>query len=70
MSAFLLHKWVIKKIDQIQCRFLWHGHKETQINAKPMHVTNWALVTRARRLGGLGVRDLQHTNVAFLLKWM
>jgi hypothetical protein len=26
MLVFLLSKWVIKEIDKIRRRFLWHGH--------------------------------------------
>jgi hypothetical protein len=38
-------------------------------NSKPIHLVNWALVTRSKSLGGLGVRDLERTNMAVLIKW-
>ena len=30
MSTFMLPKWLIRKIDKIRRKFLWHGHKENQ----------------------------------------
>jgi hypothetical protein len=31
MSAFILPRWVIVKLDKIRRRFLWHGHRELQV---------------------------------------
>jgi hypothetical protein len=35
MSVFLLSKWLVKRIDAIRRRFLWHGHKENQREKTP-----------------------------------
>jgi hypothetical protein len=69
LSSFLLPKGVIKKIDQI-CHFLWHGHKESQENSMPIHLANWGLVTRSKKLGRMGIRDMSHVNSSLLVKWM
>jgi hypothetical protein len=68
MSAFLLPKWVIRKIDQIHYRFLWHGHKDMQDNKRPIYLANWKLITKPKKLGGLGIRDIEAANQALLLK--
>jgi hypothetical protein len=57
-------------MDRIRSRFLWHGHKEVQINSKPMHLVNWTTVLMPREAGGLGIRDLRLTNKALMMKWM
>jgi hypothetical protein len=50
MSIFRLPKWVISKLDKIRRRFLWHGHKESQEESKPIHLASWKLVTRNKQL--------------------
>jgi hypothetical protein len=68
MSVFLLSKWVIKEIDKIRRRFLWHGHKEELQDKKPMCLVNWRVVTMSRSFGGLGVRDLSIMNQSLIAK--
>jgi hypothetical protein len=68
MTAFLLPKWVLRSIDKIRRRFLWHGHKEGQLQKRPMYLASWQLVTRPKQLGGLGVRDMESMNKALLMK--
>jgi Reverse transcriptase (RNA-dependent DNA polymerase) len=70
MSVFLLPKWVIKEIDKIRRRFLWHGHKEELQDKKPMCLVNWRVVTMSRSFGGLGVRDLSIMNQSLIAKWV
>jgi hypothetical protein len=36
---------------------------------KKIHLANWQLVCRPKKLGGLGVIDLKIMNQALLLKW-
>jgi hypothetical protein len=68
MSLYLLPKWVIKAIDNIRRRFLWHGHKSD--DKKPMCLVNWGIVTMSKQNGGLGIRDLHIMNQSLLVKWM
>jgi Reverse transcriptase (RNA-dependent DNA polymerase) len=68
MSLYLLPKWVIKAIDNIRRRFMWHRHKSD--DKKPMCLVNWGIVTMSKQNGGLGIRDLHIMNQSFLAKWM
>jgi zinc-binding in reverse transcriptase len=68
MSLYLLPKWVIKAIDNIRRRFLWHGHKCD--DKKPMCLINWGIMTMSKHNGGLGIRDLHVMNQSLLAKWM
>jgi hypothetical protein len=70
MSAFVLPKWVIARLDKIRRCFLWHGHKETLGQSRPIHLANWSVVTRSKEMEGLGIRDLEKMNSALMLKWM
>jgi hypothetical protein len=70
MSVFFLPKRVISRLDKIRRRFLWHGHKESQGQSRPVHLVNWPVAIRNKELGGLGIRDLEKTNCALMFKWM
>jgi hypothetical protein len=70
MSIFLLPKWVTRRLDLIRRSFLWHGHKQIHGSKKRIPLTSWALLTRTKELGGLGVRDLEQMNKSLLIKWM
>jgi uncharacterized protein YqhQ len=43
MLLFLLSKWIIKMIDNIRRRFVWHGHKID--DKKSMCLVSWNIVT-------------------------
>lgn len=68
MQTFLLPKWVIKRIDKIRRRFLWHGHKGQDM--RYISLVTWELVTKPKKLGGLGVLNLTTMNRALLSKVM
>jgi Reverse transcriptase (RNA-dependent DNA polymerase) len=70
MSVFVLPKWVIMRLEKIQRRFLWHGHKEKQGQTRPVYLASWLMVTRSKRQGALGVRDLTLANHSLMIKWM
>jgi hypothetical protein len=70
MSCFMLSKWVIKRIDKIHRRFLWHGHKEPLNQSNSIFLAHRELVTRSKELGGLGIRDLHITNTSLMIIWM
>jgi hypothetical protein len=67
MSTFRLPKWVIKEIDKIRKRFLWHVHKE-QTQHKYMNPVSWDMIIRLKHMGGLGVLDLDIMNQALMAK--
>lgn len=68
MQTFMMPKWVIKQIDKVRRRFLWHGHKEQ--NARFMSLASWELVIKTKQQGGLGVKNLLTFNRALLAKIM
>jgi Reverse transcriptase (RNA-dependent DNA polymerase) len=51
MSTFFLPKWVIKEIDKIRRKFLWHGHKEHTAN-QSMNLVSWGIVIKSKHMGG------------------
>lgn len=68
MQVFLLPKWVINKIDQSRRKFLWHGHKVQVEGKRYMSLASWELVTKSKKMGGLGVKNLHTMNKALMAK--
>lgn len=67
LTVFALKKWVIKRIDNIRRGFLWKGSEDT----KGGHcLVRWAKVQKSKRLGGLGVLDLELFGRALRLRWL
>lgn len=64
---FVLPKCVLKQITQTLKNFLWKGNESNSKGAK----VAWSKVSRAKREGGLGFRDLVEWNKAlnFKLIW-
>jgi hypothetical protein len=70
MSAFMLSKWVIRRLYQIRHHFLWQGHKTMQKSNRAIRLISWRIVARSKALGDLEVRDLEQMNKLLMLKWM
>ena len=68
MSIFRLSSGVRKRLEQLMRRFFWHGSRPEKTQAVPL--VAWETVCRPIKQGGLGVRQLQHTNTALLAKWV
>ena len=68
MSIFRLPCGVRKGLEQLMRRFFWCGSRPEETRAVPLVV--WETVCRPIEQGGLGVRQLQHTNTALLAKWV
>lgn len=66
MMVLKLPKWVIRQIDKIRRKFLWHGVGE---NSGKMNMANWELVCKPKIYCGLGVVDLVAFNKDLLMKW-
>jgi hypothetical protein len=66
MSMYLLHKTVVKKIDIVRKRFFRQGGA----NKRKYHLVKWAvIITKPKKKGGLGVKDLRKMNISLLCKW-
>jgi hypothetical protein len=70
MSAFMLSKWVIRRLYQIRHHFLWQGHKTMQKSNRAIRLVSCRIVARSKALGDLEVRDLEQMNKLLMLKWM
>ena len=68
MSIFRLPCGVRKRLEQLMRRFFWCGSRAEETRAVPL--VAWETVCRPIEQGGLGVRQLQHTNTALLAKWV
>jgi mannosylglycoprotein endo-beta-mannosidase len=66
MTSFPLSKWAIKRIDRIRRDFLWKGKDDPRRGNCPV---NWVRACRAKKLGGLGIKDLSCFNRALRLRW-
>jgi mannosylglycoprotein endo-beta-mannosidase len=65
MTSFPLSKWVIKRIDRIRRNFLWKGKDNPRTGHCPV---NWIKVCKAKKLGGLGTKDLLCFNRVLRLR--
>jgi mannosylglycoprotein endo-beta-mannosidase len=67
LTAFTPKMWFIKRVDKIIRGFLWKGDE----NASGGHnLVRWANVKRPKKLGGLGVLDLDLFSCALRLRWL
>lgn len=63
-STFILPKECIRRINSICGHFLWQGNLEGVHNAR----VSWEMVTKTKKEGGLGIKDLEIWNKACCLK--
>lgn len=67
MTLFQLPKGVADEMVKIQRRFLWAGECDKK---RVMCLVKWEWVEMPKQMGGLGVGNLLHKNMALLIKWM
>jgi hypothetical protein len=75
LSAILVHTaiavclspWAIATIDRLRRAFIWSGRDE--VGGGQCKVA-WAVVTRPKELGGLGVSNLWCAGVALRARWV
>jgi hypothetical protein len=61
MTSNALSKWAVKKIDKIRRNFLYKGDG---LGGRPHCPVNWSGTCRDKRLGGLGIKNLEFFNRA------
>jgi hypothetical protein len=66
MTVFPLSKWAIKQIDKIMRNFLWTGSEKARGGNS---LVNWKRIQRPRKLGGLGILELNKFNQALRVRW-
>lgn len=66
MSLFPIPKGVLEKIIKIQRKFMWCGSTEK----RGMTLVSWRMLEFPKDLGGLGIGNLLHRNIALLFKWI
>lgn len=69
LTVFKLPKWTEKEIDRYRRSFLWR--RRDPENVKGGHcLVKWKHCTRPRKLGGLGIKNLDHFGRALRLRWL
>lgn len=64
MQTTPLPAGVIKRIERITRDFIWGATNES----RKCNLVAWDVVTRDKEHGGLGIKKLEHMNLAFLAK--
>ena len=67
LSLYKMPVRIRMRIDQLRRRFLWFGGTSVR---KKYALISWTRVCRSKKLGGLGVHDLQRMSKALLAKWL
>jgi hypothetical protein len=65
MSKLKLPSSVVRQIDKYRKHCMWRG---ADLNARKPPMAAWSLATRPKKMGGLGIINLQTQNDALLLK--
>jgi hypothetical protein len=69
LTVYKLPHWAEKEIDRFQHSFLWKGQDPDRV--KEGHcLVKWKTCTRPRKLGGLGIKDLDRFGRALRLRWL
>lgn len=66
MSVCKLPVWVIEEIDKTRRNFFWKGGAQ---NERKIHLANWPMLCKPKKMGGMGILDLRIFNKAILSKW-
>jgi hypothetical protein len=58
ITMFKMPKWGLNKIDKYRRGFLWKGH-DAESTTRGHCLVNWKTCIRPKKLGGLGIKDLE-----------
>jgi hypothetical protein len=61
----MIPKMVIKTIDGVRKKFFWQGGGVK----KKYHLVKWDVITKPKKKGGLGIKDLRRMNLSLFCKW-
>lgn len=64
MHTTLLPKGVLKDLEKISRDFLWNQSQE----GRKLHTVAWNQIKQEKAHGGLGIKDLQRQNQAYIMK--
>lgn len=67
LTMFAPKKWTIKKLDKIRRGFLWTG---SEIANGGNCLVAWKNIRKPKKVGGLGVMDLECFSRALRLRWL
>ncbi|KAF9591023.1 hypothetical protein IFM89_001233 [Coptis chinensis] len=70
MACFSIPKKILQKKDSLQRDFWWGKHNKTdQANhSHGLYLKNWKFICKSKCQGGLGIRDLENSNITMLSK--
>lgn len=69
LTVFKFPRWAISRVDRFRRSFLWKG-KDPQRVRGGQCLVKWEKCTRPRKLGGLGIKDLDKFGRALRLRWL
>ena len=68
MLIFMMPAGIRRCLERSMRSFIWRGSQPDE--ARGTALVAWSTVCRPVTQGGLGIRHLQHTNMALLAKWV
>jgi hypothetical protein len=69
LTVFIMPKWDLNKIDKYRRGFLWKGH-DAESTTGGHYLVNRKTCTRLKKLGELGIKDLDKFRRALRLRWL
>jgi hypothetical protein len=69
LTVYKLPKWAEKEIDRYRRSFLWRGEDPDKVKGGHCLV-KWKHCAMPKRLGGLGIKDLEKFGRALRLRWL